>query len=252
MSLTNNLISSHIDREIRRNKKRQNVLRFLRQHLWSSQDILQEIMDLSSRQSAHKTLMQLESESLIKRYSFQALGGPITLWGITAHGQALAFYVGQEEMVKAIFEQSKVSEQNIRHQLDLQKLRVIAERCGWSNWTDGDRLGSLDKNTKRPDAIVNNNLGLIIAIECERSFKSLKRYEKLLLNYLKQIKNGEVSKVVWVSPTEDFKKRLEVLIKSIKSLNVSGQVVQIDPKKHHINLNFCSYQEWPQYCKNVA
>ena len=247
MQATDNLIAQPAFRKARQQEKQDLVLRFLRQHLWSSQLILQSVLGLASRQATHKTLKQMAELGLIKTHIYEALGGKITLWGITINGQALAFNIESEEMVKAYFEPSRISEQNIRHQLDLQKLRVVAERNGWSDWQDGDRLGGLGKNAKRPDAIANDKPGLKVAIECERSFKAGRRYEQILLNYLKIIKAGDVSKVIWVCPTNDFAKRLEVLIKSIKSLKVAGQTIQIEPEKHHKNIYFCSYADWPNY-----
>lgn len=247
MRATDNLITQPAFRKARQQEKQDLVLRFLRQHLWSSQLILQSVLGLASRQATHKSLKQMAELGLVKSHVYQALGGDITLWGITANGQAMAFNIEHEQIVKAYFEPSKISEQNIRHQLDLQKLRVVAEMNSWTDWQDGDRLGNLYKNAKRPDAIAQDRTGLKVAIECERSFKSIKRYEQILLNYLKLIKTGDVASVIWVCPTNDFAIRLEILIKSIKSLKVAGQTIQIEREKHHKNIYFCSYAKWPNY-----
>jgi hypothetical protein len=248
MSISNqNMIANPQARKKRKDEKQYLVLRFLRQVLWSSQEILQVVMKLQSRQAAHKSLVQMELAGLIKAHKFEALGGKLKLWGITAHGQTMAFNLGTEKPYSVYFEPTRISEQLIRHQLDLQKLRIKAELIGWENWQDGDRLGALNKSTKRPDAIALNSNGLKVAIECERSFKTIKRYEQILLSYLLLIKNNTISEVIWVSPTQDFAKRLEVLVKSIKKLKLAGQIVQIEPEKHHKNLYFCSYEDWPNY-----
>lgn len=242
-----NLISLSVDRKRRQLEKQYAALRFLRQHLWSSQAILQDVMHLQSRQAAHKTLSQMQSEGLVRSHQYLALGGKLTLWGITAHGQAMSFDTKTEELCSAYFEPSRISEQNIRHQLDLQRLRVNAEIHGWYGWTDGDRLGGLDKEAKRPDAITKNAQGLVVAIECERTFKTVKRYEQILVSYLKLLRAGQIAKVVWVLPTQDMADRLHLLVTSIKSVKVAGQTVQIDPAKHHANIHFCSYADWPNY-----
>lgn len=239
-----NLILLPAARKKRQQEKQLAALRFLRQHLWSSQVILQQVLGLASRQAAHKTLTQMAHLGLIKSFVYSALGGNVTIWGITQNGQATSFNPETEDVIKAYFEPSKLKEQTIRHHLDLQQLRIVAELNGWINWQDGDRLGGLGKDAKRPDAIAVNIDGQKVAIECERSFKSIKRYQQILLSYLKLIKSGEISSVVWVSPTQDFSSRLKVLIKSIKSLKIAGQTIQIDPAKHHINLHFCSYEDW--------
>lgn len=242
-----NLILNSQNRINRKSEKQYLVLRFLRQQLWSSQPILQAVLKLQSRQATHKSLCQMELAGLIKAHNFEALGGKLKLWGITSQGQAFAFIPGSEEPYSAYFEPTRISEQMIRHQLDLQMIRIKAELMGWGNWVDGDRLGHLESNTKRPDATVLNDNGIKVAIECERTFKTAKRYEQILLSYLRLLKSGVVKEVVWVSPTEDFAKRLKILITSIKTLRVSGQPVQIDPTKHHVNLYFCTYENWPNY-----
>jgi len=242
-----NLIPSHEQRIARQLQKLEAVLRFLRQHLWSTQDILQQVLEVSSRQAAHKALTNIEKMGYVRRYTYDALGGNITVWGITHQGQAQAFNVDTETIVSAYFEPSRISEQTIRHQLDIQRLRLKAEALGWHGWMDGDRLGITDKNQKRPDAVGQDAFNNVVAIECERTFKSLKRYEQILVNYLQLIKAGNISSVVWVSPTLDMAQRLQSIIKSIKHVTVAGQKVQINPIKHHVNLHFCCYSDWPNY-----
>lgn len=241
------MITNPQARKKRQAEKQYLVLRFLRQHLWSTQLILQAILKLQSRQATHKSLCQMEQAGLVKSHIFSALGGKLTLWGITAHGQAVAFNPEHEELFSRYFEPSRISEQIIRHQLDLQMLRIKSEALGWANWLDGDRLGNLENDSKRPDAIVLNKSGLKVAIECERTFKTTKRYEQILLSYLRLLKKGIIHEVVWVSPSDDFSYRLKVLITSIKKLKFAGQIIQIDPNKHHANLYFCSYEKWPNY-----
>jgi hypothetical protein len=248
MNIANqNLILDATNRINRKAEKQFLVLRFLRQHLWSTQLILQTVLKLQSRQATHKSLCQMQQAGLVKSHVFNALGGKITLWGITAHGQIVAFIPEHEEPYSAYFEPSRISEQMMRHQLDLQMIRIKAEELGWTNWLDGDRLGQLENDAKRPDATVLNESGLKVAIECERTFKTTKRYEQILLSYLRLLKNGVIKEVIWVSPSEDFSKRLKVLITSIKKLKVAGQFIQIDPNKHHANLYFCTYEDWPNY-----
>ncbi|MBC7698022.1 MAG: replication-relaxation family protein [Bacteroidia bacterium] len=245
MSSARNLINNHEQRNSRVQEKQHLVLRFLRDHLWSNQDILQQVIMVSSRQAAHKALTHIEKKGLIKRHKYEALGGTITIWGITIQGQAMAFDVETEVLETAYFEPNRISEQTIRHQLDIQQLRLKAEAEGWNGWMDGDRLGSSDRDQKRPDALAKNKIGMLIAVECERTFKSIKRYEVILVNYLKLIKAGEIKEVVWASPNADISARLKSIITGIKFVRINGQKFQIDPLKHHVHLHFCSYQDWP-------
>lgn len=240
-----NLITSPRERDSRQQEKRQKVLKFLRQHIWSTQQILQQVIGLESRQATHKTLLQLETELLIKRHTFNSLGGPVTLWGITPHGQGMAFTPGQEPLISAYFEPSKISEQNIRHQLDIQLLRIKAEASGWSQWIDGDRIGNIEANGKRPDAIAVDPSGSRVAIECERTIKTVKRYEQILVTYLIAIKAGSISRVIWATPTAELATRLQSIIFGINSVRVAGEKVAIDRDRHHKNLFFVDYDRWP-------
>jgi len=245
MERARNLISCPSSRRERRNAKTDAVLRFLRQHLWSTQDILQQVMGLLSRQAAHKSLVAMEQEGNLRRHTFFSLGGRVTIWGITCQGQAMAFDPGTEQIVSATFDPNRVSEQTIHHQLDLQCLRLAAEKAGWRDWVDGDRLGESKTFQKRPDALLAAPDGRRVALECERSFKSLKRYQSILLMYLQLIKLGEINCVVWVSPTPEMAARLKAIMTSITEFRFNGQTLHVSPDRHHLNLHFVSYADWP-------
>lgn len=240
------LINDPQERLNRQFQKRHKLLRFLRQELWSSPEILQDVLGLASRQATHKTLMQFVNAGVIRSHSFKALGGKVTLFGITPHGQLLAFDLNSEVPYSTYFEPSKIAEQTIRHSLDLQRQRVSAEHQGWTNWKNGDRYGTIDGEKRRPDAIAIDPIGRKVAIEVERTIKTTKRYEAILLSYLKAIKAGEVNVVTWLSPTGDEAIRLRTLITNISTLRIDGKSIAIDPVRHHVNLRFLDYATWLQ------
>lgn len=247
MRSTNNLIRSTEEREIRRAHKREAVISFLREHIWSTQDILQQVLMHQSRQATHKSLRKIEAEQLIRRHVYPHLGGKLTLWGITPHGQAMAFDPGNQKPISAYFEPSRIGEQGMQHHLDLQHLRLKAEGYGWKEWVDGDRIGRVGKDGRRPDAIALDPQGRLTAIECERTIKTLKRYDQILASYLRAIKVGTFSRVVWVAPTAEIAARLRVIITGIRSVNVSGQRVAVEPDRHHAQLFFTHYGQWPVF-----
>ncbi len=133
----------------------------------------------------------------------------------------------------------------MRHNLDIQHLCVAAGKCGWTEWQNGDRLGVAAKDGKRPDALAISPTGKRVALEVERTMKTSKRYEVILVQYLKLLKAGEIDLVAWASPTEDFSKRLRSIITSIQTVRVDGRKVAVDPARHHCNLRFVSYDTWP-------
>lgn len=247
MASRENLIGTPAGRQQRAMEKRRQVLRFLRQEIWSCQDILGSVMGVQSRTAAHKNLARMEAEGLVRRHRIETLGGGgLTLWGITSHGQAMAFDPESEQPVSAYFEPGRIAEVTIRHELDLQRLRLQAERAGWTDWINGDRLQDLLKGGKRPDAMATSPQGLRTAIEIERTMKTSKRYEQILASYLMALKAEQLDRVVWLSPTEDFTLRLRAIVLSIRSVTIQGHRFPIDPQRHHSRLTFMAYATWPQ------
>lgn len=241
-----NLLAAPADRQARSEQKVRAVLRFLRQEIWSSQDVLGGVMGVESRTAAHKNLARLEDEGLLRRHRVEGLGGGvITLWGITAHGQAMAFDPVSEAPVASYFEPNRVAEITIRHALDLQRLRMQGERAGWKDWINGDRLPELLKGGKRPDAMATSPAGLKTAIEIERTIKTSKRYEQILASYLMALKSEQVHQVVWLSPTDDLALRLRAIVLGIRSVTIQKQRFAVDPQKHHGRLSFLGYRQWP-------
>jgi len=246
MGARENLLGTPADRLQRVQQKRAQVLRFLRQEIWSSQEILGGVMGVESRTAAHKNLTRMEDEGLLRRHRVEGLGGgAITLWGITSHGQALAFDPATESPVASYFEPGRVAEITIRHALDLQRLRMQGERSGWRDWINGDRLPELLKGGKRPDAMATSPAGLKTAIEIERTIKTSKRYEQILASYLMSLKSEQVHQVIWLSPTEALALRLRAIVLGIRSVTIQKQRFAVDPQKHHGRLSFLGYRQWP-------
>ena len=232
------------EREARQCEKRQRLLRFLREEIWSTPDILRQVLGLHSRQAVWKSLRQFEAEKIIRCHEYVALGGEILIWGITPHGQALAFNPASETANRQHFEPSKVSEFTLRHSLDIQRLRITAEAIGWTDWRNGQTLGAIGKGMNRPDAVAIDTSGIKVALECERTIKTVKRYQSILSGYLQAIKRAEFSRVVWVCPTADLARRLRAIVCGIQSVVVAGQRVPIDPIRHHVNLQFEDYDSF--------
>lgn len=238
------LIASAAGRACRRNEKQRALLRFLRQEIWSTSAILGQVMGLSARQAIHRSLTNFEREGLLKRHGVEQLGGVLTLWGITAHGQGLAFDPGCEQPVSAYFEPSKVSPSHVAHALALQQLRISAESAGWTGWTNGDRLGAVKSGAKRPDAIVTAPSGYRVAIEIERHIKTKKRYESILASSLIAIRRGDFAVVAWICPDENLARRLAAIVRGINAVPIAGERIQVIPERHHARLAFARQETW--------
>lgn len=235
------LIQSPAAREARVELKRNTLLRFLGSNVYTSAAIAGEVMGIASRQGVHSTLVAMERDSLLRREQVEAHGRKWTLWGITAHGQAYAFdpEIGEKPESK-YFEPSRVGHTVLAHTLDLQRLRLQVERAGWKGWQLGDQLGKWQSGISRPDALVTSPSGTCVALECERTLKTVKRYEAILADRLQSIKRGVFVRCVWICPTLALATRLRSIIASIDAVAVAGARVPI-LDRHRATLGFGCY-----------
>lgn len=235
-----------VERRQRRAERQHQVLRFLREEIWSSTEILGLVMGIKTPQGVHKALISIEKEGLISRMPVSICGRrALSVWGITPHGQALAFDVEKEDPISAYFEPSRLSLSGMDHHLDVQRIRLQASRAGWRDWTPGSRLGRSTPKSKRPDAIARNPAGILVAFEIERTIKTNKRYEAILSHYLQKIKSGDYAYVQYLSPSADFAYRLERVIRNIKAVPVQGMRVPLKDE-HYESFRFNAYSDWCQ------
>lgn len=237
----------HAERFARAREKRIALLRFLRQNIYTSADVAAELLQLS-RSPANQTLAAMGRDGLIRRESIgSGLSRPIVLWGITAHGQGFAFNPASgEQPCDRIFEPGRVGLSVLQHTLDLQLLQVKAERAGWTDWQLGDRLQKWVAGQGRPDAIATTQEGVRVAIECERTMKTTKRYSVVLADRLQAIKRGEFQFCIWLCPDAEMAQRLEAIVKNISVVRVASLQQRVDPEKHHTKIKFLSYGQWPK------
>ncbi|MBK6906343.1 MAG: hypothetical protein IPH08_04240 [Rhodocyclaceae bacterium] len=240
--VTGTLLSSPVERAARTASKRQALLRFLRKNYYTSAEIAGMVMGIASRQGVHTTLAAMERDDMLRRETVEANGRKWTLWGITAHGQALAFNPDAGEQPESkYFEAGRVGLTVLAHTLDLQRISIQVERAGWTDWKLGDRLEKWQANVSRPDALATSPQGNLVAIECERTIKTVKRYEAVLADRLQAIKRGQFQRCVWLCPTHELSTRLQTIITSIKDVVVAGSRVPIQ-ERHLSLLAFGGYE----------
>lgn len=228
----------------RRVERQQQVLRFLRGEIWSSTELLGQVMQIKTAQGSHKALLSMAHEKLICRHQVGVFGRKaLSIWGITPHGQAMAFDLESEEPLSAYFEPSRISLSSMEHHLDVQRVRLIADRAGWVDWVPGARLGRSAPDSKRPDAIARSTDGVMVAFEIERTIKSYKRYEAIMSHYLQEIKAGEFGYVQYLSPTVNFSRRLERVFKKITAVPVQGARIPLK-EEHYQSFRFNAYDDW--------
>lgn len=239
-SSTNGLIHNSAQRAERIELKKQQLLSWLVDFTWTTPAIAGEVMGLSSRGSINKSLRQFEELDLIKSASLELVyARDLRIIGITSNG--LLWCDGRDDALeKATFEISRVALSTANHRLDVQKCRLKVKEVEELQWVaENNYPKSLQY---RPDAIITTPTNSI-ALELERTAKTRKRYQQIIVQHLKQINQGAYEQVHYVSTIEGFAERLERLFFSIKYVPVKGQqVVFSDELKQRFN--FFNLNDW--------
>lgn len=222
-------------------QKQSKILEWLKTEIYSSPEILALVLGLSHRQSLHKVLVTMQGHGLIRHAKVPVVGGHQTLWGITEHGQVLACDLSKNETPSGrVFEPGRVSALRLRHILGLQKMKWQTLQAGWTGWKNCDRgvkpQRKSEKLRHRPDALVIDPSGRIIAVELELTFKTVKRYaEEVIQSHARQIYvEQKYQHVLWVCPTgEDVQRMRNLLRQSTQWLRErqSVAVKQLDAYK---------------------
>jgi hypothetical protein len=108
------------------------------------------------------------------------------------------------------------------------------EQQGWQNWTPEKALRKLAEAEARskvpederlwpkvPDAVaISPKSGMSVAIEIERTIKTLKTYELVVGSYSLMFERKSVSQVLYLTPTEREAKALSMTFERIKDVVV--------------------------------
>ena len=242
----------------RNQEKALKVLRFLRTSIYSTAELLGEVMGVKSRDGIHKTLVNMEQKQLIRRHSYLEFGGSLTLWGITPTGQEISLQNG-DEPISVFFNPSKVSLARLQHYFCLQKIRIRAEAARWTNVIYCDRPSVYKGNDSpsqdtineeiRPDLLAAHPQRRIVAIEYERSLKWTPRYkEHVLPGHIRRLNAGEYAQVVWVCPNQTDEERLRViLLNAVKELRGDNQLHLERTSNEYKTFVVTNINSWPNF-----
>jgi hypothetical protein len=245
MTKTSHLIAAPSERLARSQEKRRAVLRWLRDEIWSTPEILGQVMALNARQPVYRTLAAMEREGYLHSADLQIFKKATQrIFGITSHGLAYAFDLDEAIEKRPTFEPSKVKLSTLQHEIDVQRLRFQAQASGWTHWQPGARLGASLAGMKRPDAVAIDPSGRVIAVEIERTIKTVKRYEVLLSQYLQAIAKRQFGLALWVCPTDDLAARLNRLLSSITAVPIGAKRIPLE-ERHAQAWRIISYRQWP-------
>jgi len=217
---------SHAERMARAADKRRRVLAFLRTEIWTTADVIGELLDIRHPHTIRSLIQKLVAEELLAVDEVVLPNGnTVKLVGITINGQAHAAALVGKDIILRHYEKGRVGLSTIYHTLDLQLLRIRFAKAGWKGWTYSDRL-SPDQKSKaphRPDAVSTHPNGLRYAIEAERHLKTKKRYEAIIGHHLSAMRSGAYDRVLYATPTGIEGAALVSVLSRISRVLVAGQ-----------------------------
>lgn len=225
---------SYADRMARAVDKRRRLLAFLRTEIWTTGDVVGELLDIRHPHTIRSLIHKLVAEELL--ISDQLIlpnGKTIKLIGITLNGQAHAADLVGKDIILRHYEKGRVGLSTIHHTLDLQMLRIRFAKAGWKGWTYADRLppDQKSRNPHRPDAISVHPDGQRYAIEVERHLKTKKRYEAIIGHHLTAIRGGVYDRVLYATPTAIEGGALVSILSRINRVMVAGQSIPFTDKE---------------------
>lgn len=232
---------SHADRLAAQAAKRRRLLAWLRQEIWTTHEIAGDVMGVRDRRTIRSTLSAMARDGLLILDSIETPLEVLKIVGITMDGQSAAA-TGDKALVTRTFERGRVGLTVLHHTLDLQRLKLACLRAGWKNWTrpDAEKWG---KN-HRPDALAVTPAGVPVAIECERTLKTLKRYKAVVANHVSSIKRNAFRHVVYVSPEPDKVRNVERLMRSLPPIVAAGEKI-LPQQEIDANFYFSTYENLP-------
>ncbi|MCU9906332.1 replication-relaxation family protein (plasmid) [Klebsiella pneumoniae] len=121
---------SHAKRQARNAEKTRLTLRWLREELCSTAELVARRLGIAAVQPVYRFLDSLVAKGLLVRAKYPVDGRQISVWGLTPHGVAFSF--DEDEPLTDIipFQPSRVSAAQLPHRLAVQSLRLAMEARG--------------------------------------------------------------------------------------------------------------------------
>jgi len=247
------LISDPAQRIARAAEKRTEVLRFLRDEIWTVTEVVAQLLGVGYP-AAHALLKGMQRDGVLTSSPLfiASLRGArrVVLHGITAQGLAFAWPVDEQARPRRPWEAGKTNALFVPHQIEVQLARVRAERAGWTNWLPARQLMGVGL-PKLPDAEAKSPEGISVGIEVEREIKTDRRYEAVIGAYVVQMKaDGRWCRIDYLCPNADFARRLARVFGNLKQLRLEGKDGQAakvgEIQQVHLDrFRFYAWDAWP-------
>ena len=241
MMAGDNFIRSYSERMAKKQDNETEILRFLKDEIFSTAEILSKVLNYTAASTAYGTLNRMCTNGLLSTEQIN-LGGyrPFKLYGITQHGAVMVMEDHDDPFKLKAFEPSKITLSTLEHRLDIQRMRLVAKNQGYQ-WKSTSNL-KLEKGQKYPDGLMRKD-GNIWAVEVERIAKSPKRYREITEIYLNQITQNSWSGVVYLFPNEKLRDRVRRIFYAVDSATIAGQLHRITPEIIDRYFQFKKYEE---------
>jgi len=201
-----NLPSMSYEEKIsRRDFKQTRILSFLADYeVFTTVKVVGLLLEVS-QSSARRALEQLVTARMLISEDHYINGHSIKIFGIS---QSALIAIEAEEGAP-FFERGKAKSNYIRHKLEIQRVRIVAEKMG-ATFQAERKIRINQKGLKKiPDAIMNLKVadirvpGYRICIECELEPKTAKRLTAVNENYLNMFETEEVvDSVLYLYPNK--------------------------------------------------
>lgn len=243
----------YAERMAARRVKERKVLAFLRREIWTTPKVLSVLLQWpdgrpAARQQVHTFIQSLKRHGLVET---ENLDNDKFVIGITCDGQARAAEILAKEMVLKEYERGRVSLSTFQHREDLQLLHIHCAKKGWGLFTYPDRLPVSQKTeaAHRPDVLTVTPDGRAVAIECERTIKSMKRYASIIGGHLTNIMQGQYQHVIYACPDQPRARAVQKIFSEIGRVVVQGKDIPVTEKELGL-FSFLTYEEVPAWHKS--
>ncbi|STT63843.1 mobilization protein [Klebsiella pneumoniae] len=207
---------SHAKRQARNAEKTRLTLRWLREELCSTAELVAQRLGIAAVQPVYRFLDSLVAKGLLVRAKYPVDGRQVSVWGLTPHGVAFSFDE-DEPLTDIIPFQPSVA--GVGGAAAAPAGRAVpAPRHGGPGATGWRYLHRIAlKGMKVPDALAELD-GRTVAFEVERTVKSRRRYQEVVSGYLFNRRANGIDEIWYICPDRATQVRVQRAILSVDEI----------------------------------
>jgi hypothetical protein len=225
------------------------MLRYLAKSDFATAKILQDYLGVNEKSSISHKLKGWQRLEFIEEVEVpRPFGGrPLKVYKLTQHGQGMALSIGAEPR-----EEVKIPLSGLEHAFMVQRTLIALTRLGYYGFElDKQIANAQERFGHYPDMVCFNKHLKRVAIECERTIKSRSRYKQIALNFVRALRNQNVSKVIYVVPDESVRRGIESTLRAAlsDSFKRGGLTLDIEPSEMAKLIMFVTLEQLEEQAK---